>query len=226
MVVLSMAICSKNGKALLSRQYVDMTRIRIEGILAAFPKLIGYSGESGMYCSVCFIKFIDVLGSKTANGNSGRQHTFVETESVRYVYQPVESLNILVITTKGSNIIQDLETLRLISKIIPDYCQPITEESISEHVFELVFAFDEIITLGYKEDITLPQIRTNLEMDSHEEKLHFMVRASKENEARDEGRRKAAAIRAAQRDDGIGMSKPMGSYGRCYLWLNCLTNDC
>ena len=48
--------------ALVSRQYVDMSRIRIEGLLAAFPKLIG----------------------------SGRQHTYVETENVRYVYQPLE----------------------------------------------------------------------------------------------------------------------------------------
>lgn len=48
--------------ALVSRQYVDMSRIRIEGLLAAFPKLVG----------------------------SGKQHTYVETENVRYVYQPVE----------------------------------------------------------------------------------------------------------------------------------------
>ena len=48
--------------ALVSRQYVDMSRIRIEGLLAAFPKLIG----------------------------NGRQHTYVETENVRYVYQPLE----------------------------------------------------------------------------------------------------------------------------------------
>ena len=48
--------------ALVSRQYVDMSRIRIEGLLAAFPKLVG----------------------------SGKQHTYVETENVRYVYQPME----------------------------------------------------------------------------------------------------------------------------------------
>jgi len=137
-----------------------------------------------------------------------RQHTFVETDTVRYVYQPIESLYLLIVTTKGSNIIQDLDTLRLISKVLPDYCQPVTEEGISEHVFELVFAFDEVINLGYKENLTLAEIRTNLEMDSHEEKLHMMVRASKENEARDEGRRKAAAIKAAQRE-----MKEMGGMG-------------
>ena len=152
------------------------------------------------------------IGSAGRSKDSARQHTFVETETVRYVYQPIESLNIVVITTKGSNIIQDLETLRLISKIIPDYCQPISEETISEHVFELIFAFDEVITLGYKEDVSLPQIRTNLEMDSHEEKLHMMVRASKESEARDEGRRKAAAIRAAGQAADAGSMSKYGTY--------------
>ena len=42
--------------AFRSRQFVNMTRIRIEGLLAAFPKLMG-------------------------TGN--QQHTFIETDSVR-----------------------------------------------------------------------------------------------------------------------------------------------
>ena len=50
--------------ALVSRQYMEMSRIRIEGLLAAFPKLVG-------------------------TGNT-KQHTYVETENVRYVYQPME----------------------------------------------------------------------------------------------------------------------------------------
>ena len=75
---------------LVSRQFVDMTRIRIEGLLAAFPKLVG----------------------------TGKQHTYVETENVRYVYQPIEALYLLLVTNKQSNILEDLETLRLLSKLV------------------------------------------------------------------------------------------------------------
>jgi hypothetical protein len=60
------------------------------GLLAAFPKLVG--GES--------------------------QHTFIETENVRYLYQPLETLYLIVITTRQSNIMEDLDTLRTLAKLV------------------------------------------------------------------------------------------------------------
>ncbi|XP_034689135.1 coatomer subunit delta [Vitis riparia] len=166
MVVLAASIVSKSGKVLVSRQFVDMTRIRIEALLAAFPKLVG----------------------------TGKQHTYVETENVRYVYQPIEALYLLLVTNKQSNILEDLETLRLLSKLVPEYSVSLDEEGVCKTAFELIFAFDEVISLGHKENVTVAQVKQYCEMESHEEKLHKLVLQSKINETKDVMKRKASEI--------------------------------
>ena len=146
-----------------------MTRSRIEGLLAAFPKLVG----------------------------TGKQHTYVETENVRYVYQPLEqgTMFLLLVTNKQSNILEDLDILRLLSKVLPEYTQQQTdEEGISRHAFDLIFAFDEVISLGHKENVTMSQVKTFTEMESHEEKLHKMIIQSKINDTKDVMKRKAMEI--------------------------------
>jgi hypothetical protein len=100
-----------------------------------------------------------------------RQHTFIETTTVRYLYQPLEDLYVVVITSKASNILEDLETLRLFAKLVSEKCATLTENTVVQNEFELIFAFDEVITLGYKESVTLPTIQTYLAMDSHEERM-------------------------------------------------------
>ena len=45
-----------------------------------------------------------------------------------------------------------------------------------DNAFELIFAFDEIVALGYRENVNLAQIRTFTEMDSHEEKVYEAMR--------------------------------------------------
>ncbi|GMH90692.1 hypothetical protein TrVE_jg5976 [Triparma verrucosa] len=150
-----------------------MSRMRVEGLLAAFPKLMG-TGRS-------------------------KQHQFVDTDTVRYIYQPIESLFILLITNRASNIVEDLETLRLLSKVVPDVAGGVTEEKVCDAVFELIFAFDEVLTAGgYKEGLPLSTIKANLEMESHEEKLHMMIKQSKEDAAKDEAKRQAKAIKERQ----------------------------
>lgn len=171
---------------IISRQFVEMTKARIEGLLAAFPKLM----------------------------TTGKQHTFVETDSVRYVYQPLEKLYMLLITTKASNILEDLETLRLFSKVvrinfylitpekkliycicqIPEYCHSLEEKEILDNAFNLIFAFDEIVALGYRESVNLAQIKTFVEMDSHEEKIYQAVRQTQEREAKQKMREKAKEL--------------------------------
>lgn len=67
-------------------------------------------------------------------------------------------------------------------------------------MFDLVFAFDEVITNGgHRESITLAQIQTNLSMESHEEKLHMMIEQSKMTQAKEEADRKAKEFREEKR---------------------------
>ena len=98
----------------------------------------------------------------------------------------------------------------------------LTEEKVAEKAFELIFAFDEVITYGgYKEAITLAQIRTNMEMESHEEKLHDMIKKSKMESAREQSASAANLIRDRQKAQqrlgvnslGGGSSSNYGSEG-------------
>lgn len=185
MVLLAAAVCTRSGKALVSRQFVEMSKSRIEGLLAAFPKLM----------------------------TGGRQHTFVETESVRYVYQPLDRLYMLLITTRASNILEDLETLRLFSRVIPEYCRNMEESEIQENAFHLIFAFDEIVALGYRESVNLAQIRTFVEMDSHEEKVYRAVRETQEREARTKMKEKAKELQRKRYEESKRGVKSPGFSG-------------
>ncbi|CEI89015.1 Putative Coatomer subunit delta [Rhizopus microsporus] len=72
MVVLAAAVVTKSGKPVISRQFRQMPRSRIEGLLASFPKLT----------------------------STGQQHTIAENEHVRFVYQPLDELFIVLITNR------------------------------------------------------------------------------------------------------------------------------
>jgi len=181
MVVISASVCTKTGKAILSRQFMDMSRSRIEGLLASFPKLI----------------------------DNNEQHTFVETDSVRYVYQPLEELFMVLITNKNSNILQDIETLNLFVRAISDYCHTINTHEIEEMAFELSSVFDEIVNLGYREYVSLQQLRTISEMESHEEKLAAEIEKNKEKEAKELLNRKAKSLEMQRKE----MQKKMAAGG-------------
>ncbi|CCE82649.1 Piso0_002384 [Millerozyma farinosa CBS 7064] len=167
MAVLSGSICTRGGKALLSRQFCEVTKDRIAELLANFPSLIS---------------------------NSESQHTTVEDDSVRYVYQPLEEFYIVLITNKSSNILQDIQTLHLFASTVSNILRSIDEREIFDNAFEIISAFDEVINLGYKENLTLSQVQTFLEMDSHEEKIQDIIERNKELEAAEERRRRAKEI--------------------------------
>ena len=81
--------------------------------------------------------------------------------------------------------------MKPLSRILSDY--EMDEESISDNCFEIVFAFDEL-SFGHREHINLQQIKSKLEMESHEEKLNKMIFQSKINDTKDIMKKKAMEI--------------------------------
>jgi hypothetical protein len=184
MVIISAAVVTK-ARTLIARQYLEISRLQVEGLLSAFAKLV------------------DGTGGRTGSDSSHKSdHTFVETEAVRFVYQPMESgLYLVLMTTKNSNMIENLETLRLLSRLLQEICHKnpassstqaaiTNQDTVLQNAFDIVFAFDEAISFGYREPVTVAQINQYVEMESHEERLHQMIQQSKENEAKETARRK------------------------------------
>ena len=172
MVVLSVAVTTKSGKPVLSRQFRPLPKSRIDGLLTSFPKLIPV----------------------------GSQHTTVETPDVRFVYQPFDELYVMLITNKGSNILQDISTLSLVVRLITSLTPSMSEPAVLANSFELLCAFDEVVSLGYKENASLQQIRNVLEGESHEEKIQDIIARNKEAEAKEELKRRAKQLEMQRRE--------------------------
>jgi len=138
--------------ALLSRQFVGLPRPRLESLLASFPRLVSPTSE----------------------------HTVVESSGVRFVYTPLEDLYVLLITNTQSNILLDLSTLSLITRIATELGSggrggAIGELDVIRVNFEILSAWDEVISLGWRENVNLGQVRNVLEMESHEEKIQEII---------------------------------------------------
>jgi hypothetical protein len=138
--------------ALLSRQFVGMPRPRLESLLSSFPRLVSPTSE----------------------------HTVVESSGVRFVYTPLEDLYVVLITNTQSNILLDLSTLSLITRIATELGSggrggAISELDVMRVNFEILSAWDEVISLGWRENVNLQQVRNILEMESHEEKIQEII---------------------------------------------------
>lgn len=122
---------------------------------------------------------------------------------------------LLLITNRASNIVEDLETLRLLSKVVPSVtgsAGTLAEDKLLEKSLDILFAFDEVISVGgHREALTLQQIKLNTEMESHEEKLHNMIKLSKMESAKDQAQQAAKAIKDRQRQMG-SVPPPASSY--------------
>ena len=77
MVALSLVICTKRAKIIFARQFVEMTRIQLEEYIVQFSR----------------------------NIDSFKEITQFESESVRYIFIPIEEFFLILITSNNSNVI-------------------------------------------------------------------------------------------------------------------------
>ena len=141
MAALSLVICNKNARIIFARQFFSITRMDLEEYIVQFSRGVDACNEI----------------------------THFESDKVRYIFIPVESLYLILITTKNSNIIEDTEILKIIYRLIQDLCGQINSESIVKNAFEIMLGIDDIVTLGYRNSVTLGQIKQYLQMESIEE---------------------------------------------------------
>lgn len=95
MVILTVGVCNKNGQLILSRQFEGMTRSTVEDIYLSFPKLI----------------------------KANQQHTYVQSDKYTFLFIPMDTIYLVTVSSKNSNIIEDQETIRTIYKILCGICQ-------------------------------------------------------------------------------------------------------
>ena len=141
MAALSIVVCNKNARIILARQFFSITRMDLEEYIVQFSRGV----------------------------DSCKEITHFESDKVRYIFIPIESLYLILITTKSSNIIEDTEILKLIYRLIQDSCGQINSESIVKNAFEIMLGIDDIVTLGFRNSVTLGQIKQYLQMESIEE---------------------------------------------------------
>lgn len=182
-MILSAGIVDKDGAIFVARQYCEMTRAKVEALYIAFSRLI----------------------------TKGKQHTIIETNEVRYIYQAINDFYSLLITDKHSNILEDIKTLRLFVGAINEYASIgkglINEESITQNRFDLLFVFDEIVALGVRQLDNLAQLRTVMEMKSEEEKAFMESLTRKEKEAKAKSAEKAKELDQQRRSEMLNQSE-------------------
>ena len=139
-MILSVAIITQQGKPLVARQFANISKAQITNHLTVFPKLLTKSSQS-----------------------------YVESATIRYVYQEIDKLYFVLITSKDSNILEDLDLLSLLIDLTRELIHNIDEKSVTDNALQLILAYDECVFDGYRQNVSINDVVTFLQMESKEE---------------------------------------------------------
>lgn len=173
MVALSTVICNKNAKIIFARQFTKMTRMELEEHIVHFSR----------------------------NIDSCKDTTHLESDKARYLFIPVESFFLVLITSKTSNIIEDTEIIKLIYRLVQDLCGAINEATIYDNAFDLLMGIDDIACMGYRNSVSIAQVKQFIVMDSQEEKEFKKKQEERENLAKKQMMEKMKEIERMKREN-------------------------
>ena len=57
-------------------------------------------------------------------------------------------------------------------------------ESVEKHGIDIILATDDVISMGYRESVTIQEVEQQLKMESAEEKAHLALMKQQEEDAK------------------------------------------
>lgn len=180
-MILSVAIINNSGKALVARQFSKVSKAQIVNHLSVFPKLLTKSSQS-----------------------------YVESANIRYVYQEIDKLYFVLITTKDSNILEDLELLQMLTDLTREIIPQIDETTVLERNLDLILAYDEVIFDGYRQTVSVSEVMTFLSMESQEELMFLNERQKKEEDAKKVALETQKNLDKAKKSKSLSTSNAVG----------------
>ena len=177
-MILSVAIITEQGTPLVSRQFTNISKTQITNHLSVFPKLLTENSQS-----------------------------YVESSTIRFVYQKIEQLYFILITTKDSNILEDLSLLNLLIELTREIISQITEQNVLEHALNLILAYDECVFDGYRQSVSVNDVINFLLMESKEEDEYNADLNRKMDRAKDDLDKKVKEIEKQKKE-----AKKYGGY--------------
>jgi len=99
MEIISILVCTPKSKIIMARQFKQINKMELENHVIEFTR--------NLY-----------------NSNKDPESTIVETDNARFIYIKFESLFLVAISSKNSNIIETTQVLRLVFSIMQEICKP------------------------------------------------------------------------------------------------------
>ena len=84
-----------------------------------------------------------------------QQHSFAESDRLRFMYQMMEELYVVVVVCKESNMIEDMEVLKMCQKVVLELVKELNESQVIHHAIDLLLAFDDIVINGQRQSNSL-----------------------------------------------------------------------